>query len=76
MKCRTIKNRTAMHMKKEYVSPLIELAHIDMEYLLSGSGVDGNLPNETVEFGRVDEDGEKDPGARRNRDIWDDEIEE
>lgn len=63
----------AYERSREYnATALIELAHIDMEYLLSGSGVDGNLPNDTVEFGGVDEDGDKDPGAGRGLDVWDD----
>ena len=63
-----------MDMKKEYSSPLIELTHMNMESLLSGSGVNGNVANENViDYGGIDDEGVKDPSALQNSDIWEDE---
>ena len=37
---------------------------------------DGVTSGKGIGYGGVDEDGEKDPSARRRRDVWDDEEEE
>ena len=44
-----------------------------IEQLLSGSGVQSD---NGIDYGGVDEDGTKDPAARRHRSEWDDEEDE
>ena len=61
-----------MNMKKEYISPLVKPTNMDLEALLCGSGVNGNFSGETVGYGGVDENGEKDPDANYSDSFWDD----
>lgn len=61
-----------MYMKKEYISPLIKPSNMILEALLSSSGVNGKFSDETIGYGGVDENGEKDPDANYSDSFWDD----
>ena len=61
-------------MKKTYLKPLTEVVIMGKQTIICAS--DGVTSGKGIGYGGVDEDGEKDPSARRRRDVWDDEEEE
>ena len=63
-------------MKKTYLSPQVLIVDIRGQQILVGSEVGATGLDGFGGYGGVDEDGEKDPSARRRRDVWDDEEEE
>ncbi|MBQ8066063.1 MAG: hypothetical protein IJ200_10465 [Prevotella sp.] len=60
-------------MKKGYMTPTTMMVAVGTEMLLAGSGVQSD---NGISYGGVDEDGSKEPGARRRRNVWDGEDEE
>ena len=56
-------------MKKVYIRPFTVVLATDMEPLMNGSGVSSN---NGIDYGGVDEEGEKDPASNRHRKTWDD----
>ena len=60
-------------MKKRYFAPETLVVRTAIEQLLSGSGVQSD---NGIGYGGVDEDGSKDPSARRHRSEWDDDEED
>ena len=62
-------------MKKTYIQPLTEVVQMGTMSFICGS--QGVTSNNGIDYGGVDEEGNKEPGARRRRrDVWDDEEEE
>ena len=61
-------------MKKTYQVPFTEMVTMETLTIICTSGT--VTSNNGIGYGGVDEDGEKDPSARRRRDVWDDEEEE
>ena len=61
-------------MKKTYLKPLTEVVRMGMTMMVCTS--EGVTSNNGIDYGGVDEDGEKDPAARRRRNVWDEEEEE
>ena len=62
-------------MKKNYISPDTFFVTVRSQALMAASGVNGTDAGKDIGYGGVDEDGDKEPSARR-RNIWDDEEEE
>ena len=61
-------------MKKTYITPITAyMAATADEVLTIASGVYSE--DEGIEYGGIDEDGTKVPGARRHQDLWYDEEE-
>jgi hypothetical protein len=58
-------------MKKTYMKPSAEVVRMGMTMMICTS--EGVTSNNGIDYGGVDEDGEKDPAARRHRNVWDDE---
>lgn len=56
-------------MKKEYFAPQTLVVRTETEQLLSGSGIQSNYD---IDYGGIDEDGTKEPAARRQNVAWDD----
>jgi len=66
-------------MKKNYIAPNVEITEIELQQLLAGSPeVTGKVGgSEAIGYGGIDENGTKDPAARRRRkDVWADEEED
>lgn len=61
-------------MKKTYLKPSVEVVRMGTITFICQSG-SVTSPN-GIGYGGVDEEGEKDPSARRHRNVWDDEEEE
>ena len=61
-------------MKKTYLQPLTMVVMMGTQTIVCASK--GVTSGKGIGYGGVDEDGEKDPSARRRRDVWDDEEEE
>lgn len=61
-------------MKKTYLKPLTEVVRMGMTMMICTS--ESVTSNNGIDYGGVDEDGEKDPAARRRRNVWDEEEEE
>ena len=57
-------------MKKIYAHPQTVITDIEVREFLMASGVSD--PERDIDYGGVDEEGDKDPASRR-RDIWEDE---
>ena len=57
-------------MKKIYAYPQTVITDIEVREFLMASGVSD--PERDIDYGGVDEEGDKDPASRR-RDIWEDE---
>ena len=60
-------------MKKIYAYPQTVITDIEVREFLMASGVSD--PERDIDYGGVDEEGDKDPASRR-RDIWKDEEED
>ena len=60
-------------MKKFYICPATEYSDIQLYPILTASGVGDS--ERDINYGGVDEEGEKDPASRRHN-VWDDEEEE
>lgn len=60
-------------MKKIYAYPQTVITDIEVREFLMASGVSD--PERDIDYGGVDEEGDKDPASRR-RDIWEDEEED
>lgn len=60
-------------MHQKYNKPEIEIIDTDTILLQNNSGVTSDVG---IDYGGVDEEGNKDPSGRRNRDVWDDEEDE
>ena len=60
-------------MKKEYISPSTDVTVTRAGTFMTASGVSD--PDRDIDYGGVDEEGNKDPASRR-KSLWDDEDEE
>lgn len=63
-------------MKKTYMSPAVEVLDCETESLMDASGV---VSDKGIDYGGVDEEGERDPEARplyEKYQAWDDDEEE
>ncbi|MBQ8705307.1 MAG: hypothetical protein IJ548_03285 [Paludibacteraceae bacterium] len=60
-------------MNKIYVCPQLTISAVELSHLLMGSGVSD--PEKGIDYGGVDEEGQKDPASRRRR-KWDEEEDE
>ena len=60
-------------MKKEYISPSTDVTVTRAGTLMTASGVSD--PDRDIDYGGVDEEGNKDPASRRY-DVWGDDEEE
>ena len=56
-------------MKKTYIKPSVEVDGMETETFICGS-VTSEIG---IDYGGVDEDGDKDPVSRLHRDVWDEE---
>ncbi len=56
------------------MKPLTEVVRMGMTMMVCTS--ESVTSNNGIDYGGVDEDGEKDPAARRRRNVWDEEEEE
>lgn len=57
-------------MKKNYIAPSMEITSIELQQMIAASeGVRTN--DNSITYGGVDTEGEKDPASRR-RSVWDD----
>jgi hypothetical protein len=63
-------------MKKEYIEPQVKIiSEYDQELMQNASpGVTGNTTEGTIPYGGVDEDGTKDPEAKQNFSVWEEET--
>lgn len=61
-------------MKKIYLKPSTEMVLTQSTTMICGS--QGVTSNKGIDYGGVDDTGEKEPAARRQRDVWEDETEE
>ncbi len=59
-------------MKKEYISPVIEISELVLEGFIAASGVSGGEKN--IPYGGVDSEGTKEPSSR-SFDVWEEEEE-
>jgi hypothetical protein len=62
--------------KKAYITPstcIVACRPVD-KLLQAASGV--HAEDKDIPYGGIDEDGEQTPGARRHRDVWEEEEEE
>jgi hypothetical protein len=57
-----------MEMKKTYISPVTNVTEIELENMITASGVTGN---NGIGNGGVDEDGSLDPDAKEYDGYWD-----
>ena len=62
-------------MKRTYIQPSTMMAYIGTTCIICGSQ-DITSNNNDIGYGGVDEQGEKDPASRRQRDLWEDEEED
>lgn len=60
-------------MKKEYIQPGIVIVQTKLAMMICGS--QDVTSDVGIDYGGVDEDGDKDPASRRQN-VWDDEEEE
>ena len=61
-------------MKKTYLQPSTEMVIIGTTTMICAS--QGITSDNGIDYGGVDENGEKDPSSRRQRNLWEDEEEE
>ena len=61
-------------MKKNYMSPKMEINTIGTQSMICVSGV--YTSDYGIEYGGIDTNGEKEPGSRRRNSVWDDEEDE
>ena len=62
-------------MKRTYLTPQTSVLALSLHGLLMASGVQND--NKGIGYGGVDEEGGKDPAARRRHDVWrDDEADD
>lgn len=58
-------------MKKlQYIQPTVEFTETALAQMLAGS-VTGNIDDETIGYGGVDEEGSLDPGTKEDKYDWD-----
>lgn len=57
-------------MRKTYVEPSAEVTYMEMAMMVCGSK--DITSDKGIDYGGVDEEGEKDPASRRH-DVWEDE---
>ncbi len=60
-------------MKKKYMQPTTDIVQAELAMIVCGS--QDITSNADIDYGGVDEDGDKDPASRRQN-VWDDEEEE
>ena len=61
-------------MKKTYIIPLVALHEYEVEKPVAASGVTTHQDDIDIDYGGVDQNGEKDPESRRqNPAVWEDE---
>ena len=60
-------------MNKIYVCPQLTISAVELSHLLMDSGVSD--PEKGIDYGGVDEEGQKDPASRRRR-KWEEEEDE
>ena len=60
-------------MKKlQYIQPAVEFTETALVQMLADSGVTGSIDGEKgIDYGGVDENGEKDPGTKDDKYDWD-----
>lgn len=58
-------------MKKVYMEPQVVVAEMEMMSVICMSN--GVTSERGIDYGGVDEEGTKEPSARRRNDIWEDE---
>jgi hypothetical protein len=61
-------------MKKTYLQPSTEMVILGTTTIICGS--QDITSDNGIDYGGVDENGEKDPSSRRQQDVWEDEEEE
>ena len=61
-------------MKKTYLQPSTEMVIIGTTTMICGS--QDIKSDNGITYGGVDENGEKDPSSRRQRDVWEEEEED
>jgi len=61
-------------MKKIYLEPSVVVAYIGTATIICGSqDIKSGGDIDDIDYGGVDEEGEKDPASRRRHDLWEDE---
>lgn len=61
-------------MKKVYIQPAVDTLLATTEMMICGS--QEVKSNKDIDYGGIDEEGEKDPASRRYKKQWDDEEED
>ena len=50
--------------KQDYIKPIVKILPVSSDELLAGSGVTGDMGDDTIGYGGIDDDGSLDPGAK------------
>ena len=62
-------------MKKHYILPVTDAAMMALEDFMASSGVEGidmdNSSDDIIEYGGIDESGDKDPASHKENSVWD-----